>query len=69
MGGRTVAIGSRNCPSSLGVNNASLALGGRIVSYSWCKLEKECPIVGVSGKNIAPLLVSVGGIVPHGFFQ
>ncbi|CAI9579428.1 unnamed protein product, partial [Staurois parvus] len=24
-----------------------------------------CPIVGVSRRNCAPLLVSVGGIVPH----
>ncbi|CAI9550807.1 unnamed protein product, partial [Staurois parvus] len=24
-----------------------------------------CPIVGVSGRNSAPLLVSVGGIVPY----
>ncbi|CAI9595403.1 unnamed protein product, partial [Staurois parvus] len=24
-----------------------------------------CPIIGVSGRNSAPSLVSVGGIVPH----
>ncbi|CAI9594971.1 unnamed protein product [Staurois parvus] len=25
----------------------------------------KCPIIGVSGRNSAPSLVSVGGIVPH----
>ncbi|CAI9588591.1 unnamed protein product, partial [Staurois parvus] len=24
-----------------------------------------CPIIGISGRNSAPSLVSVGGIVPH----
>ncbi|CAI9599308.1 unnamed protein product, partial [Staurois parvus] len=28
-----------------------------------------CPIIGVSGKNRAPSLVSVGGIVPHRWCQ
>ncbi|CAI9554864.1 unnamed protein product, partial [Staurois parvus] len=28
-----------------------------------------CPIIGVSGKNRAPSLVSVGGIVPHHWFS
>ncbi|CAI9585592.1 unnamed protein product, partial [Staurois parvus] len=28
-----------------------------------------CPIIGVSGRNSAPSLVSVGGIVPHHWCQ
>ncbi|CAI9598399.1 unnamed protein product, partial [Staurois parvus] len=28
-----------------------------------------CPIIGVSGGNSAPSLVSVGGIVPHHWCQ
>ncbi|CAI9561451.1 unnamed protein product [Staurois parvus] len=29
-------------------------------------MEEECPIVGVSGgRNSAPSLMSVGGIMPH----
>ncbi|CAI9569842.1 unnamed protein product, partial [Staurois parvus] len=28
-----------------------------------------CPIIGVSGKNRAPSLVSVGGIVPYHWCQ
>ncbi|CAI9544630.1 unnamed protein product, partial [Staurois parvus] len=28
-----------------------------------------CPIIGVSGRNSAPSLVSVGGIVPHHWYQ
>ncbi|CAI9606903.1 unnamed protein product [Staurois parvus] len=31
--------------------------------------EESCPIIGVSGKNRAPSLVSVGGIVPHHWCQ
>ncbi|CAI9560474.1 unnamed protein product [Staurois parvus] len=33
-----------------------------IVPHCWCQWEKQCPIIGVSGRNIAPSLVSVGGI-------
>ncbi|CAI9623611.1 unnamed protein product, partial [Staurois parvus] len=28
-----------------------------------------CPIIGISGRNSAPSLVSVGGIVPHRWCQ
>ncbi|CAI9585561.1 unnamed protein product, partial [Staurois parvus] len=28
-----------------------------------------CPIIGVSGRNSASSLVSVGGIVPHHWYQ
>ncbi|CAI9594661.1 unnamed protein product, partial [Staurois parvus] len=28
-----------------------------------------CPIIGISGRNSAPSLVSVGGIVPHHWCQ
>ncbi|CAI9589986.1 unnamed protein product, partial [Staurois parvus] len=28
-----------------------------------------CPIIGVSGRNSVPTLVSVGGIVPHHWCQ
>ncbi|CAI9603600.1 unnamed protein product, partial [Staurois parvus] len=28
-----------------------------------------CPIIGVSGRNSVPSLVSVGGIVPHHWYQ
>ncbi|CAI9563490.1 unnamed protein product, partial [Staurois parvus] len=28
-----------------------------------------CPIIGISGRNSAPSLVSVGGIVPHHWYQ
>ncbi|CAI9566377.1 unnamed protein product, partial [Staurois parvus] len=28
-----------------------------------------CPIIGVSGRNSAPSLVSVGGVVPHHWCQ
>ncbi|CAI9552618.1 unnamed protein product, partial [Staurois parvus] len=28
-----------------------------------------CPFIGVSGRNSAPSLVSVGGIVPHHWYQ
>ncbi|CAI9554460.1 unnamed protein product, partial [Staurois parvus] len=28
-----------------------------------------CPIIGVSGRNSVPSLVSVGGIVPHHWCQ
>ncbi|CAI9613524.1 unnamed protein product, partial [Staurois parvus] len=28
-----------------------------------------CPIIGVSGRNSAPSLVSVGGIAPHHWCQ
>ncbi|CAI9578054.1 unnamed protein product, partial [Staurois parvus] len=28
-----------------------------------------CPIIGVSGRNSAPSLVSVGGIVPHHWYH
>ncbi|CAI9559297.1 unnamed protein product, partial [Staurois parvus] len=29
----------------------------------------QCPIIGVSGRNSAPSLVSVEGIVPHHWCQ
>ncbi|CAI9569529.1 unnamed protein product, partial [Staurois parvus] len=28
-----------------------------------------CPIIGISGRNSAPSLVSVAGIVPHHWYQ
>ncbi|CAI9583931.1 unnamed protein product, partial [Staurois parvus] len=28
-----------------------------------------CPVIGVSGRNSAPSLVSVGGIVPRHWYQ
>ncbi|CAI9591717.1 unnamed protein product, partial [Staurois parvus] len=31
--------------------------------------EESCPIIGVSGRNSAASLVSVGGIVPHHWCQ
>ncbi|CAI9591721.1 unnamed protein product [Staurois parvus] len=38
---------------------------GGIVPHHWCQWEESCPIIGVSGRNSAPSMVSVGGIVPH----
>ncbi|CAI9601711.1 unnamed protein product [Staurois parvus] len=35
-------------------------------SYQW---KEWCPIIGVSGRNSAPSLVSVGGMVPHHWCQ
>ncbi|CAI9611779.1 unnamed protein product, partial [Staurois parvus] len=36
-----------------------------MVPHHWCQWEEWCPIIGVSGRNGAPSLVSVGGMVPH----
>ncbi|CAI9579766.1 unnamed protein product [Staurois parvus] len=36
-----------------------------IVPHCLCPWEEKCPIVGVCGRKCAPLLVSVGGIVPY----
>ncbi|CAI9603713.1 unnamed protein product [Staurois parvus] len=40
-----------------------------MVSQHWCQWEEWCPIIGISGRNSAPSLVSVGGIVPHHWYQ
>ncbi|CAI9554049.1 unnamed protein product [Staurois parvus] len=40
-----------------------------IVPHHWCQSNELCPIIGVSGKNRAPSLVSVGGVVPHHWCQ
>ncbi|CAI9543212.1 unnamed protein product [Staurois parvus] len=40
-----------------------MSVGG-IVPHHWCQWEEKCPIIGVSGRNSTPSLVSVGGIVP-----
>ncbi|CAI9608337.1 unnamed protein product [Staurois parvus] len=45
-----------------------MSVGG-IVPHHWCQLEEMCPIIGVSGRNSSPSLVSVGGIVPHHWCQ
>ncbi|CAI9619669.1 unnamed protein product, partial [Staurois parvus] len=37
--------------------------------HHWCQWEEQCPIIGVSGRNSAPSLVSVAGIVPHHWYQ
>ncbi|CAI9570081.1 unnamed protein product, partial [Staurois parvus] len=43
--------------------------GGGNGAHRWCQWEEIVPIVGVSGRNSVPSLVSVGGIVPHHWYQ
>ncbi|CAI9596070.1 unnamed protein product [Staurois parvus] len=40
-----------------------------MVPHHWCQWEEWCPIIGVSGRNGVPSLVSVGGMVPHHWCQ
>ncbi|CAI9546942.1 unnamed protein product [Staurois parvus] len=42
---------------------------GGIAPHRWCQWQELRPIVGVSGRNCAPSLVSVGGIAPHHWYQ
>ncbi|CAI9538954.1 unnamed protein product [Staurois parvus] len=35
-----------------------------MVPHHWCQWEEWCPTIGVSGRNGAPPLVSVGGMCP-----
>ncbi|CAI9566658.1 unnamed protein product [Staurois parvus] len=37
--------------------------------HAWCQWEEWCPIIGVSGKNGATSLVSVGGMMPYHWCQ
>ncbi|CAI9537610.1 unnamed protein product, partial [Staurois parvus] len=42
----------------------SLVSVGGIVPHHWCQWEESCPIIGVSGRNRAPSLVSWGESFP-----
>ncbi|CAI9590314.1 unnamed protein product, partial [Staurois parvus] len=53
--------------------------GGGIVPHHWYKWKDQCPIIGISGRNSVPSLVSVGrnsapslvsveGIVSHHWY-
>ncbi|CAI9547166.1 unnamed protein product [Staurois parvus] len=46
-------------------------IGGRRMNSapSLVLMIGKCPIIGISGRNSAPSLVSVGGIVPHHWYQ
>ncbi|CAI9553908.1 unnamed protein product, partial [Staurois parvus] len=55
-----------SCPSLV---NSTPSVGRGIVPHHWCQREEYRPIIGVSGRNSAPSLVSVGGIAPHHWCQ
>ncbi|CAI9614615.1 unnamed protein product, partial [Staurois parvus] len=42
---------------------------GQQSKYHWCQWENSAPSFVISGRNSAPSLVSVGGIVPHHWYQ
>ncbi|CAI9573578.1 unnamed protein product [Staurois parvus] len=50
-------------------NDGAPSLVSVIVPHHWCQWEESCPIIGVSGRNSVPSLVSVGGIVSHHWCQ
>ncbi|CAI9588293.1 unnamed protein product, partial [Staurois parvus] len=63
------SVGSKFHPTGFGGrNSAPLLVFGEIVYHHWSQWEEWCPIIGISGRNGAPSLVSVEGMVSHHWY-